>query len=351
MEFEVLEYPNSDCLLYLLGSECSKLLFDGKCVWNYVSGPYPTSLYFKSSGFLYLNFDPYYYLYVYDGKSWVLKKDLSHRPSAKLDPSMYPKDITIITEKTEESLKLVNNDTSLYNVYDHGNGMLLYVFTPNARCVEVKYRDQTVSKRQPGAYPTRILFDTESLTFEYDFQKTSAIYRLSDSGWYLSDAFDKLEKIESEIPSWIAKQSNYKFGSRISLSKLKIFTSDNRNGSGAKLIHLKSSMLHCNKWNSGYFYPVNGLYLKLVYNGHVVFRSTEYPYRGRPTVVLFDLDNNTVTVFFSSNFKVSINHIDDTDKETVLVTKRETKEPDAVTEPSESVSEPIISGYRFVQME
>ncbi|EAN30948.1 hypothetical protein TpMuguga_03g00213 [Theileria parva strain Muguga] len=64
MECEVLEYPNRDCLLYLLGSECSQLLFDGMCVWSYVSGPYPTSLYFKSSdSLLYLNFDPYYYLY------------------------------------------------------------------------------------------------------------------------------------------------------------------------------------------------------------------------------------------------------------------------------------------------
>ncbi|EAN32279.1 hypothetical protein TpMuguga_04g00929 [Theileria parva strain Muguga] len=307
-------------------------MLGGKVLWKRIHEPYPTSLYFKSSGLLYLNFDPYYYVYAYDGNSWVLRKDLSHRSAVKLDPSMYPKDITIVTEKTVgESLKLVENDTDLYRVYDHGNGIFLYVFDTNSRCVEVKYRGHTVTKRQSrGPYPRRIVFYSESLTFEFDFESRSTVYRVYDAGWYISDDSNKLEHIEYQPPDWILKHSYYKFGSKLSLSKLTIMTSDNKDGSGAKPIYIKSSMFHCNKWISGYFYPVNGLYLELGYKGLVFFKSTDYPYRGNPRVVLFDLDNHNICVFFDTGFKVSFNHIDDSDKETVLQAERM---PRTVTKP------------------
>uniref|UniRef100_A0A3B0MXJ5 SfiI-subtelomeric related protein family member, putative n=1 Tax=Theileria annulata TaxID=5874 RepID=A0A3B0MXJ5_THEAN len=82
------------------------LLYNSDVVWKQSCEPYPVSIYFRSytshdspfSAILYLNFDPYYYTYVYDGNMWILKKDLSHCYSFKLDPSMHPKDITIVTE-------------------------------------------------------------------------------------------------------------------------------------------------------------------------------------------------------------------------------------------------------------
>ncbi|EAN33885.1 hypothetical protein TpMuguga_01g00647 [Theileria parva strain Muguga] len=322
-------------------------MFGGKSFWKYTCGPYPTSLYFKSSGpgpLLYLNFDPYYYLYVYDGTKWVLREELSHRSSVKLEPSLYPENITIFTEKIEgESVKVVENDTCLYRVYDHGNGIFLYVFDLDARCVEVKYRGHTVTKRQSrGPYPRRIVFDSRTLTFEFEFQNKSTIYRVYDSGWYISDVSDKLEHIEYEIPNWILQHSYYKFGSKLYLSNFRMLTSDNKYGSDAKPVSVHNFILSCNKWVFGYFYPVpiNIPYLELTYKGHIVFKSTEYPYRGNPRIVLFNIDDNKICVFFDSKFKLSFNYIDVSDKKTVVETERKPEIPET-SQILKTVSEPV----------
>uniref|UniRef100_A0A3B0MH58 SfiI-subtelomeric related protein family member, putative n=1 Tax=Theileria annulata TaxID=5874 RepID=A0A3B0MH58_THEAN len=198
--------------------------------------PYPVSIYlishdfhdshdftdsydYNSSSFtprLYLNFDPYYYTYVYDGNMWILRKDLSHCYSFKLDPSMHPKDITIVTESggSKESSSSAKEESSAtaagYTVYDHGDGIYLYDFG-TARCSEVMYRGQTVSKRQSGGpYPRRIVFDTESLTFEFDFKNKTAVYKLN-AGWYISEVSDILEHFKYEFPDWILKQTSDDF--------------------------------------------------------------------------------------------------------------------------------------------
>ncbi|XP_953548.1 SfiI-subtelomeric fragment related protein family member, putative [Theileria annulata] len=337
-------YPNPNSLLYILkDSMCVQLLYNDIVVWKQSCEPYPVSIYFRSytshessfGAILYLNFDPYYYTYVYDGNIWVLRKDLSHCYSFKLDPSMHPKDITIVTESggSEESPSSSEESSSAgYTVYDHGDGIYLYDFG-TARCSEVMYRGQTVCKRQSGGpYPKRIVFDTESLTFEFDFKNKTAVYKLN-GGWYISEVYDKLEHFKYEFPDWICKQSYHRFGSKLSMKNLKILTSDETDGSGAKPINVHSSMLLYEKWQFGYYYPVHTLYLELRYKNQVLFKSTEYPYRGRPRIVLFDENNNSIWVFFSSGFSFSLNYIDHSD-ETVLKA-----EPATLTEPAEPITE------------
>ncbi|XP_953552.1 SfiI-subtelomeric fragment related protein family member, putative [Theileria annulata] len=368
---------------------CVLLLYDNVVVWKQSFEPYPVSIYFKSHTFhdsydfndspncydshdfndsynsydsndsydydsstfiprLYLNFDPYYYTYVYDGNMWVLRKDLSHCYSFKLDPSMHPKDITIVTESGGSKESTTGSEESPsssagYTVYDHGDGIYLYDFG-NARCSEVMYCGQTVSKRQSGGpYPRRIVFDTETLTFEFDFKNKTAVYKLN-GGWYISEVYDNLEYFKYEFPDWICKQSYHRFGSKLSMKNLKILTSDESDGSGAKPINVHSSMLLYEKWQFGYYYPVHTLYLELRYKNQVLFKSTEYPYRGRPRIVLFDENNNTIWVFFSSGFSFSLNYIDHSD-ETVLKAEPSTHtEPvvESKTEPSNLVVEPIV---------
>ncbi|XP_954140.1 SfiI-subtelomeric fragment related protein family member, putative [Theileria annulata] len=326
---------------------CVQLLYNDVVVWKQFCEPYPVSIYFRSydsydstyCAILYLNFDPYYYTYVYDGNMWILRKDLSHCYSFKLDPSMHPKDITIVTESggSEESSSSAKEESAAtaagYTVYDHGDGIYLYDFG-TARCSEVMYRGQTVSKRQSGGpYPRRIVFDTESLTFEFDFKNKTAVYKLNAGGWYISEVSDNLEHFKYEFPEWILKQTYHRFGSKLSMKNLKILTSDETDGSGAKPINVHSSMLLYEKWQFGYYYPVHTLYLELRYKNQVLFKSTEYPYRGRPRIVLFDENNNNIWVFFSSGFSFSLNYIDHSD-ETVLKA-----EPANHTEPVEFKTE------------
>ncbi|EAN33777.1 hypothetical protein TpMuguga_01g00540 [Theileria parva strain Muguga] len=240
---------------------------------------------------------------------------------------MYPENISIFTEKTGDSVTLVQNDTSMYKVYDHG-GIFLYLFSDGVKCVEIKYCDHTVhDAKSVGQYPNRFIFDSKSLTFEFDFENKSTTYRLSDSEFSASGDSKKLEKIEYEVPGWIRRQSNYKFGSKLSLSDLSILTSDNRDGSGAKRINVKKSMLSSKKWLSGFFYPVTKPYLELRYKDNV-FKSTEYPYRGNPKILLFNTDDNNISVFFDSKFKVSFNYLDLSDEETVFKAKRKPTDPD-----------------------
>uniref|UniRef100_A0A3B0N5G4 SfiI-subtelomeric related protein family member, putative n=1 Tax=Theileria annulata TaxID=5874 RepID=A0A3B0N5G4_THEAN len=138
--------PKREIYEYLFkGAKCLEFKIDDKLVWKYYSSEdrFPKSIYYhKDVEIVLVEFNNHSFnMYKYSENRWKMKSMVSTFSDR------------IIISTLDATGNIVENDTSKYNVDKSDKHITRFIFSDDARCVGLNYRNHTIWQYEGGDYP------------------------------------------------------------------------------------------------------------------------------------------------------------------------------------------------------